>query len=1198
MNRDRLWNVLCWNIRGLNDPDKWPSIRNKIEESNASIICLQETKKMSFDASFIRGFAPRRFDKFAYVPSEGASGGLLVIWNSKLFEGQVLLEESFGIAISFTSAISAENFTLVNVYGPCNGVARENFVAWLFSLDIADDALWLLLGDFNFYRFAENRNQEGANLNDIAIFNEIISYLGLIELPIKGRAFTWSNMQLDPLMVQLDWFFTSTAWTLKFPNTLVSPLARPTSDHVPCVVSIGTNIPKAKVFRFENHWIRLPGFLDKVKSIWEIHCPGDSAKCLSAKFKRLRKGLKQWSSSFGVLDTLISNCNRVIFDLDSIEEQRQLHITEWNFRDIVKSRLQQLLLCKQDYWRKRCTARWARLGDENTSFFHSMATIRYRSNLIASLNREDGSQATEHHEKAGLLWESFRQRLGISVPINPEFDFSQFFSPFEGLSGLSAPFTHEEIDKVVAHMPSDKSPGPDGFSGLFLKICWPVVKYDFYRLCQEFWEGKVNLQSINDSYITLIPKTLSPEGPNDYRPISLLNICMKLLTKLLADRLQNKILEMVHINQYGFLKSRNIQDCVGWAYEYIHQCKQSGTDTVILKLDFAKAFDTVEHEAVLKVFESFGFDPRWLNWMRMIMSTGTSAVLLNGVPGKKFACRRGVRQGDPFSPLLFVSVAELLQIMVNQLFQNGILSAPLNIPNTDFPIVQYADDTLLILRACPVQLAALKVLLETFAQATGLRVNYSKSSLLPVNVTHEQMEELAAVFGCAIGTLPFTYLGLPLGITKPTIQDLTPLVGLVERRLNSSARFLGYGGRLEFVRSVLSSLPNFFMCSLKIQKAIINICNRAQRHCLWAKEEDSSSSNALAAWSLVCRPRKHGGLGVLNLEIQNKALLMKQLHKFYSKENVPWVNLVWSLYGDRVPHAQSKRGSFWWRDIFSLSGEYRSITQCQVGSGTSVLAWKDFWMDGGLLCDRFPRLFSFVIDEDLSVAELSRVTDLNTCFALPLSEQAFQEWGQVSQILSAVSLTEGAIDKRSFVWGNSYAPSKYYNFLFSQLPQDKAFNAIWASKTLPKLKVFCWLLMMDRLNTKDIMQRKHWHVDSGPECVLCNAAILETKDHLFFECDFARHCWEFLHIPWAESGSFSEDFVHAKAAFPGPCFMEVFACAVWNIWRARNDFIFRNIQVSFNRWKVGFQSDLFLHKYKVKSMYVQPLVEWIASSFT
>jgi hypothetical protein len=403
----RFWHVLSWNIRGINSPEKWPHVSAKIEESNASIICLQETKKHDFDSAFIRAFAPRRFDQFVFSPSDGASGGILVLWSSNIFSGNVLMIESFGIVVEFTSTRSNDKFFLVNVYGPCDGSAREDFVAWLCHLDIEDEAMWLFVGDFNFYRYAENRNREGANIQDICTFNEVISYLGLIELPIKGRSYTWSNMQMDPLMVQLDWFFTSSAWTIKYPNTMVNPLAKPISDHIPCVVSIGSSIPKANIFRFENHWIRMPGFIDVVKTIWEINCPGDSAKCISSKFKLLRKALKNWSTSLSVLNKLVSNCNEVIFMLDEFEEKRKLHISEWNFRNIVKARLQHILSCKQEYWKKRCTARWARLGDENTSFFHSMATIRFRRNAISSLIREDGSVATEHHEKAGLLWNCF-----------------------------------------------------------------------------------------------------------------------------------------------------------------------------------------------------------------------------------------------------------------------------------------------------------------------------------------------------------------------------------------------------------------------------------------------------------------------------------------------------------------------------------------------------------------------------------------------------------------------------------------------------------------------------------------------------------------------------------------------------------------------------------------------------------------------
>ena len=119
---------------------------------------------------------------------------------------------------------------------------------------------------------------------------------------------------------------------------------------------------------------------------------------------------------------------------------------------------------------------------------------------------------------------------------------------------LTTPFTKVEIDAVVNDMPPDRAPGPDGFNGAFLKACWPIIKDDFYRLCDEFHTGTLNLESLNYGHITLIPKTKAPETINDFWPITLLNCCLKLITKLLANRLQKIILQIVHRNQYGSLK--------------------------------------------------------------------------------------------------------------------------------------------------------------------------------------------------------------------------------------------------------------------------------------------------------------------------------------------------------------------------------------------------------------------------------------------------------------------------------------------------------------------------------------------------------------------------------------------------------------------------------------------------------------------
>jgi hypothetical protein len=183
----------------------------------------------------------------------GASGGILVCWASSIFSINTLEKHDFAVKLEVSSAHNLEAWTLIVVYGPCRQPGRDLFVNWLYNLDILDDDLWLLVGDFNFYRSAENRNRPGGNFIDSIIFINIISHLGLIELPLKGRAYTWSNMQSSPLLEQVVWFFTSVAWTNIYPQTLVLPLARITSDHIPRKIQIGTRIPKANIFRFENY---------------------------------------------------------------------------------------------------------------------------------------------------------------------------------------------------------------------------------------------------------------------------------------------------------------------------------------------------------------------------------------------------------------------------------------------------------------------------------------------------------------------------------------------------------------------------------------------------------------------------------------------------------------------------------------------------------------------------------------------------------------------------------------------------------------------------------------------------------------------------------------------------------------------------------------------------------------------------------
>ena len=141
---------------------------------------------------------------------------------------------------------------------------------------------------------------------------------------------------------------------------------------------------------------------------------------------------------------------------------------------------------QRQYWKKRCTIRWTKFGDENTKFFHSIATDRYRRNSISQLTAPDGSQVSGHVDKEKLIYDTYKDRLGTSAHPSMDFDFPSLIAPVAGIEALTLPFTNEEIDQVVRTMPPDKAPGPDGFNGQFLKSCWHIIKEDIYMLCHEF----------------------------------------------------------------------------------------------------------------------------------------------------------------------------------------------------------------------------------------------------------------------------------------------------------------------------------------------------------------------------------------------------------------------------------------------------------------------------------------------------------------------------------------------------------------------------------------------------------------------------------------------------------------------------------------------------------------------------------------
>jgi hypothetical protein len=216
--------------------------------------------------------------------------------------------------------------------------------------------------------------------------------------------------------------------------------------------------------------------------------------------------------------------------------------------------------------------------------------------------------------------------------------------------------------------------------------------------------------------------------------------------------------------------------------------------------------------------------------------------------------------GGSLVPLLFVLAADLLQSIINKAKDCGILKLPIPLScGSDFPVIQYADDTILILEACPRQLFFLKAMLNSFADSTGLHVNYHKSNIYPINVLEQKMTVLANTFHYKDGSFPFTYLGLPLGLKKPKLEAFLPLIQKIERRLASTAIFLSQAGRLQMVNAVFSSLSTYYMCTLKLAKTVIKQIDKLRRHCLWRGTDINAKKPSQVVWKSVCKPKTQGG---------------------------------------------------------------------------------------------------------------------------------------------------------------------------------------------------------------------------------------------------------------------------------------------------------------------------------------------------
>jgi hypothetical protein len=318
--------------------------------------------------------------------------------------------------------------------------------------------------------------------------------------------------------------------------------------------------------------------------------------------------------------------------------------------------------------KQRSRIEWLREGDRNTSFFQAKSRERAHSNRILALKREDGSIVTTQEEMETTTLEFYSNLFTRQEVLDPGPILAcvpERVSP-EMNEQLLKPFMAEEVRKAVFMMGANKAPGPDGLTTGFYQFHWETLGPSITNAVLDFLNGGQLPASINRTTIVLIPKVQHPQEMKQFRPISLCNVIYKMCSKVLANRLRMFLDEIISEEQSAFVPGRLITDNVLVAYECTHylQRKKGKTGACAIKLDMAKAYDHVEWEYLRGIMLKLGFAETFVSLVMRCVTSVSFSIKINGVLSNAFNPTRGIRQGDPISPYLFLLCAEGLSSLL------------------------------------------------------------------------------------------------------------------------------------------------------------------------------------------------------------------------------------------------------------------------------------------------------------------------------------------------------------------------------------------------------------------------------------------------------------------------------------------------------------------------------------------------------
>ncbi|KAL4385972.1 hypothetical protein GQ457_09G021960 [Hibiscus cannabinus] len=494
------------------------------------------------------------------------------------------------------------------------------------------------------------------------------------------------------------------------------------------------------------------------------------------------------------------------------------------------------------------------------------------------------------------------------------------------------------------------------------------------------------------------------EDVNDFRPISLVSSVYKIVAKVLSRRLVGCMEEVIGDNQFAFLQGKQITDCVLIANETIEDIRRRKRAALVFKADFQKAYDTIDWDFLDFILEKMGFGCKWRSWISYCISSATISVLVNGSPTNRFSIKRGLRQGCPLSPFLFNCVGEALSLLLEKARSFRVFKG-VEVGNSGFVVshIQFADDLIVFTEASVANSRNIKRILRVFEVVSGLRLNPRKSKLYGLNVENCLMEDWAQQIQCIVDKFPTTYLGLPLGFSRNSIELWNPVIEKFRKRLDGwKGKLLSFGGRITLLRA-----------------------------------------------------KVNGGLGWFEISTRNRSLLNNRVWRYGSEAGSLWRRVVDSKYDldsmSLLPQPPEGRKTSWiWKNISKPlaepSNNFVNAIRFKLGDGRRINFWEDFWTEVPSLKLSFPRVFGLVLKKSGKVCEFGSKVEGKWIWSFKVR----RAYSGTMDVLKWEHASHGVYSAKKFCELESALGST----------EDKIWKLVWSGLAPPKVEGFLWKVIL------------------------------------------------------------------------------------------------------------------------------------------